>query len=79
MAQTGSGKRAAWKAIEAAHAGVIVWPGPKPWDPIDEADRTLGYQFPYVSPRRAYEIRREIERGIPRQVYANQEWRPGHG
>lgn len=37
--------------------------GPRPWEPIDEQDRQLGWQYTYVTPRRAYEIRREIEHG----------------
>lgn len=38
-------------------------PGSRPWEPIDENDRQLGYQYPYVTPRRAYDIRQEIEHG----------------
>lgn len=42
----------------------IQWPGGvKPWDPIDEADRQLGWEHPWVSSRRAVEIRQEIEHG----------------
>ena len=36
-----------------------IWP----WDPIDAADTELGWQYRFVTPRRAYEIRREIEHG----------------
>lgn len=43
---------------------VREWPGGiKPWDPINEADRDLGWQYTYVTPRRAVEIRAEIEHG----------------
>lgn len=43
---------------------VIEWPGGiRPWDPIDQADTEVGWQHTYVSPRRAFEIRREIEHG----------------
>jgi hypothetical protein len=42
----------------------IEWPGGiRPWDPIDQADTELGWQYRWVSPRRAVEIRREIEHG----------------
>lgn len=42
----------------------IEWPGGvKPWDPIDAADTELGWQYRFVSSRRAVEIREEIQRG----------------
>ncbi len=42
----------------------IEWPGGiKPWEPVDQADTDLGYQYRWVTPRRAVEIRREIEHG----------------
>lgn len=34
--------------------------GPRPWDPIDEADRQVGWQYRYVTPARAREIAAEI-------------------
>jgi hypothetical protein len=34
--------------------------GPRPWDPIDQADAELGWQYRYVTPARAREIAREI-------------------
>jgi hypothetical protein len=40
----------------------IEWPGGiRPWDPIDLADTQLGWEYTYVTPRRAVEIRQEIE------------------
>jgi hypothetical protein len=43
---------------------IIEWPGGvKPWDPIDAADTELGWQYLFVTPRRAVEIRQEIEHG----------------
>lgn len=60
---TAQGKARRHAARETAPE-VIEWPGGiRPWDPIDEADRNLGFQHTYVSPRRAYEIRQEIEHG----------------
>lgn len=42
----------------------IQWPdGIKPWDPIDAADTDLGWEYRFVSPRRAVEIRQEISHG----------------
>ncbi len=42
----------------------IEWPGGiRPWDPIDAADTDLGWEYRFVSPRRAVEIRQEISRG----------------
>jgi hypothetical protein len=42
----------------------IEWPGGiRPWDPIDAADTELGWEYRWVTPRRAVEIRREISRG----------------
>jgi hypothetical protein len=35
--------------------------GPRPGEPLNQADAELGWQHPYVTPRRAYEIRRETE------------------
>lgn len=40
----------------------IEWPGGiRPWDPIDQADTELGWQYRSVTPARAREIREEIE------------------
>jgi hypothetical protein len=36
----------------------IVWPGGvRPWDPIDEDDFWLGVDFPWITPRRARDVR----------------------
>jgi hypothetical protein len=35
----------------------------RPWDPVDQADTEVGWQYRYVTPRRAIEIRQEIEHG----------------
>ena len=60
---TASGKAARARKLRAAPE-VIQWPGGiRPWNPIDKADEELGWQHPFVTPRRAYEIRREVERG----------------
>lgn len=43
----------------------IEWPGGiRPWDPIDQADTELGWEYRWVSPKRAVEIRQEISRGV---------------
>ena len=53
------GFKAALEAVEPRQ-----WPGGiRPWDPIDAADEELGWDYRFVTPRRAYEIRREIEHG----------------
>jgi hypothetical protein len=42
----------------------MKWPnGVKPWDPIDQADTEVGWQHTWVTPRRAVEIRQEIDHG----------------
>jgi hypothetical protein len=41
----------------------IEWPnGIRPWDPIDERDAELGWQYRGITPTRARQIRRQIQR-----------------
>lgn len=42
---------------------VIEWPdGIRPWDPIDAHDEDLGWQYRGITPARARQIRRQIQR-----------------
>lgn len=41
----------------------IEWPGGiRPWDPIDEHDAELGWRYRGITPARARQIRRQIQR-----------------
>ncbi len=35
--------------------------GPRPGEALDPADAELGWQYPYVTPRRAQQIRAELD------------------
>lgn len=46
---------------------IIEWPGGiRPWDPIDQHDDELGWRYRGITPARARQIRRQIQReGLP--------------